>query len=156
MTTSTRKQQFQTARAAADRKLKLQLIIFSLVFLVVIGIAVFRIVSDGLRAFGPLVGFAVGLVIGILMARGRPMQRDSSDNAIVSSTTIFGIAVTMIYFASKLLPENLVSRLVTDPNMVSVIGLTITGGLMLGRVLFMVRSIRRLVQTEPVADRPNV
>lgn len=155
MTTSTRKQEFQAARAAADRKLKLQLIIFSLVFLAVIGIAVFRIVSDGLNTFGPLVGFAVGLVIGILMARGRPMHFDSSDNTIVSSTTIFGIAVTLIYFASKLLPESLVTRLVTDPNMVSVIGLTITGGLMLGRVLFMVRTIRRLVQTEPMPEKPT-
>jgi hypothetical protein len=156
VTTSTRKQEFQAARAAADRKLRLQLIIFSLVFLVVIGIAVFRIVSDGLSTFGPLVGFAVGLVIGTLMARGRPMTWDSSGSEIVSSTTIFGVAITLVYFASKLLPENVVSRLVTDPNMVSVIGLTITGGLMLGRVLFMVRTIRRLVQDEPAAEQPNV
>jgi hypothetical protein len=40
--------------------------------------------------------------------------------------------------------------------MVSVIGLTITGGLMLGRVLFMVRTIRRLVQDETAAEKPNV
>lgn len=156
MTTSTRKQEFQAARAAADRKLKLQLIIFSLVFLVVMGIAVFRIVSDGLDTFGPLVGFAVGLVIGTLMARGRPMTWDASGHEIVSSTTIFGVAVTVVYFASKLLPDDLVSRFVTNPNMVSVIGLTITGGLMLGRVLYMVRAIRRLVQHEPVADKPAV
>lgn len=156
MTTSTRKQEFQAARAAADRKLKLQLIIFSLVFLAVIGIAVFRIVSDGLNTFGPLVGFAIGLVIGILMARGRPMHLDGSRNAIVSSTTIFGIAVTLVYFGSKLLTERVVERLVSDPNMVSVISLTITGGLMLGRVLFMLRTIRRLVQDEPVADQPIV
>ena len=156
MTTSTPKQDFHAARAAADRKLKLQLIIFSLVFLVVIGIAVFRIVSDGLSTFGPLVGFAVGLVIGTLMALGRPMTWDASGNEIVSSTTIFGIAVTVVYFASKLLPDHVVSRFVTNPNMVSVIGLTITGGLMLGRVLYMVRSIRRLVHDEPAADKATV
>lgn len=156
MTTPTRKQQFQAARAAADRKLKLQLAIFGLVFLVVMGIAIFRIVSDGLNTFGPLVGFAAGLLVGILMARGRPMHWDSDGNDIVSSTTIFGIAVTIVYFGAKLVPENVVDRLVTDPNMVSVIGLTMTGGVMLGRVLFMVRTIRRMVAEESVAGKPGV
>jgi hypothetical protein len=95
-------------------------------------------------------------VIGTLMALGRPMTWDSSGQEIVSSTTIFGIAVTVVYFASKLLPDHVVSRFVTNPNMVSVIGLTITGGLMLGRVLYMVRAIRRLVHDEPAADKATV
>jgi hypothetical protein len=137
-----RKERFQIGRAETDRRVRLQIGIFSVVFAVVTALALFRMIRDGIDPFWLLAGFAVGLLIGTLLARSRPLEWDVVCLEVVRSMSVFGIIVTVAYLAFSVLLRD---RLIAEVNTASVVALAITGGVMLGRTLVMVRAIRRLL-----------
>ena len=130
-----------------ERRLRLQIGIYAAAFAVVTVLAVTRIVGDGMDPLWPLVGFAVGLVIGASMSRGRPLRWDAAGQQVVSSLSIFGIAVTVLYLAFRVLRDRVAGGVGVMDNVTvaSVTGLTITAGVMLGRVLVTTRGIRRVL-----------
>jgi hypothetical protein len=146
VTSPSRKERLQIGRAETDRRLKLQLAIFSAVFAVVTALVLIRIVRDGIDPFWPLAGFAVGLLIGVILARSRSLGWDTADHEVVSSMSAFGIIVTVAYLAfTVLLRDRLLTDVVSDVDTASVAGLAITAGVMLGRTLVTLRTIRRML-----------
>lgn len=140
-----RKERWQVGRAATDRRLRLQLGIFSAVFVVVTALSVIRVARDGIDPLWPLAGFAGGLVIGILLARGRSLRWDAADHEVISSMSVLGIVVTVAYLAFLLVKDRLIAGAVSDVDAASVAGLAMTAGVMLGRTLVTVRAIRRVL-----------
>lgn len=154
MAASSRRRRWQTGRAATDRRLRLQIAIFSLVFLVVTVLVVVRTISDGIDPFWPLLGFAVGLLIGVTLARSKTLSWDASDNAVVSAMSVIGIVVTIAYLILMVMRDDILVNLVDDAATVSVAGLAVTGGVMLGRTIFTLRAIRRQLTEAGILTRP--
>ncbi len=152
MATPTRKERWQVGRAATDRRLRLQLGIFSAVFVVVTALSLFRVVRHGVDPFWPLAGFAGGLVIGILLARSWSLRWDAADHEVVSSMSVLGIVVTVAYLAFLLVKDRLLAGAVDDLDTASVAGLAMTAGVMLGRTLVTVRAIRRVLMSSGQFD----
>ena len=149
MATPTRKERWQIGRAVTDRRLRLQLGIFSAVFVVVTALSLIRVVRDGIDPFWPLAG---GLVIGILLARSRSIRWDAAEDEVVSSMSVLGIVVTVAYLALLLVKDRLIAGAVDDLDTAIVAGLTMTAGVMLGRTLVTVRAIRRVLTSSGQFD----
>lgn len=154
MAASSRRRRWQTGRAATDRRLRLQIAIFSLVFLVVTVLVVVRTISDGIDPLWPLLGFAVGLLIGVTLARSKTLSWDASDNAVVSAMSVIGIVVTIAYLILMVMRDDILVNLVDDAATVSVAGLAVTGGVMLGRTIFTLRAIRRQLTEAGILTKP--
>lgn len=154
MAAPSRRQRWQTGREATDRRLRLQLAIFSLVFAVVLVLVVVRVISDGIDPFWPLLGFAAGLLIGVILARSKTLGWDASENAVVSAMSVIGIVVTIAYLILMVMRDDILDNLVDDAATVSVTGLAVTGGVMLGRTIFTVRTIRRQLLKAGILSEP--
>ena len=145
MTTPRRREGWQVARAETARRLRLQLGLCCAVFTVVTVLVVIRVGSDGFDVFWPLVGVALGLLLGVILGRSKPLRWDAAAHQVVSTMSLVGLTVTVAYLALRLVGERLLGRRVDDVELASVVGLAVTGGVMLGRTLVMLRSIRRVL-----------
>jgi hypothetical protein len=141
-----RRERWQVGRKETDRRLRLQIGVFSAVFTVVTALVLIRIVRDGIDPLWPLVGFAAGLLIGVVLTRSKSLGWDAADQEVVTSMSVLGIGVTVAYLAfAVFLRDRLIDDVVHDVRTAGVVGLAITGGVMLGRTLVTVRTIRRLL-----------
>ena len=146
MSSPSRRERRQVGREETDGRLRLQLGAFSAVFAVVTALVLARIVRDGIDPLWPLVGFAAGLLIGALLARSKSLGWDAADQEVVTAMSVLGIIVTVAYLVfTVFLRDRLIDDVVHDVRAASVVGLAITGGVMLGRTLVTVRTIRRLL-----------
>jgi peptidoglycan/LPS O-acetylase OafA/YrhL len=154
MAASSRRQRWRTGREATDRRLRWQIGIFSLVFAVVTVLVVVRVVSDGIDPFWPLLGFAAGLLIGVILARSRRLGWNASEHEVVSTMSVIGVVVTIAYLVLMVMRDDILDPLVGDTVTVSVAGLAITGGVMLGRTIFTLRTIRRQLMQAGIVSEP--
>lgn len=155
MPAANRNDRWQAGRQATGRRLRVQIALFAVVFVAVTTLAAVRIVGDGLDPLWPLVGFAVGLIIGAVIVRSRSLEWDAPAHQVVSKLTVGGVVVTIAYLILLVLRDRIVGTVVSDAATGSVVGLTVTGGVMLGRVLVTARDIRRMLTTAGVLGDPS-
>ena len=154
MAAPSHRQRWQAGREATDRRLRVQIVIFSFVFAVVTVLVVVRVVSDRIDPFWPLLGFAAGLLIGVILARSKRLRWDDSDHEVVSTMSVIGIVVTIVYLILMVMRDDILDNWVSDTVTVSVAGLAITGGVMLGRTIFTLRTIRRQMMEAGILSEP--
>jgi peptidoglycan/LPS O-acetylase OafA/YrhL len=154
MAASSRRQRWQAGREATDRRLRLQIVIFSLVFAVVTVLVVVRVVSDGIDPFWPLLGFAAGLLIGVILARSKRLSWNASEHEVVGTMSVIGIVVTIAYLVLMVMRDDILDNWVSDTTTISVAGLAVTGGVMLGRTIFTLRTIRRQLMEAGILSEP--
>ncbi len=87
----------QAGRDATGRRLRVQMGIFTAVFVVITALAVVRVEQDGIAPRWPLAGFAVGLIIGVILGRSKALGWNAAAHQVVSSLTIGGVVVTVAY-----------------------------------------------------------
>lgn len=129
-----------------EKKVRLQLAIFSAIFLIITILEIDRIVSQDLAIVPILAGFLVGLGLGILLARTKVMGWDAEQGQVVGTMDLIGGIILVLYIVFVLMRDDLIERWISDPALVGAIGLAITGGVMLSRVVFTRRGIRNTLE----------
>lgn len=135
-----------------DDKLRKQLIVFAIVFLVMVALMVFHLVRDHLNPLWILVGLVPGLGIGFLLSRTKVLQWDESQGLIVGTADVVGTVILVAYLLFQLSRTSIVGLHMENADLISLVSLAVTAGTMLGRLMFTLRNIRDVLgdSTGPV------
>jgi hypothetical protein len=133
-----------------QKKIRIQLLIFAVIFLIITILEIDRIIRQDLAVIPILVGFLVGLGIGIGLARTKVLGWDPEDGQVVGAMDLVGGLILVLYIVFVLIRDNLIERWISDPAMVGTIGLAVTGGVMVSRVVFTRKGIRTTLEAAGV------
>lgn len=140
-------------RSRVDDKLLGQLRIFLVIFVAMIVLEVYRLLTEDLRLLPILGGFLAGCVIGVLLVRTKVLGWDASEQRVVGTMDAVGAVILIAYLVLFVFNKgNIVGHWISNPQEVAATGLAITAGVMLGRTVFTIRAIRGVL--EKVGVRP--
>jgi hypothetical protein len=150
MSTATRRSRRDILREAVDRRLRTQLRIFLVVFAVTVIVTIERVVAWRVNPLWALAGFAVGLAIGVALARSKPLTWDATARRVVAGNTVLGVVLIGLYLVFALEKSDILGRWISDAQIVGVVAVAITSGVMWGRLLTTFRGIRGVLGTADV------
>ena len=128
-----------------DKRLRLQLRIFLLIYLVMTVLVVERLIRGDVNPLWAPAGFAVGLILGFALSRTKVLGWDDSAHAVAGTSDALGIAILIAYVILMVFRSRIISAGVDDADAVGIIGLSMTAGAMFGRVYFTMRGVRRVL-----------
>jgi hypothetical protein len=131
--------------ALIDRRLRLQMRIFLVIYLVVTVLVIERLIRGDVNPLWAPAGFALGLVLGLALSRTKVLGWDDSAHAVAGTSDALGIAILVAYVILMVFRSRIISAGIDDADTVGVIGLAMTAGAMLGRVYFTRRGILRIL-----------
>lgn len=79
------------------RSLRIQVRIFLVIFLITTAIMIERIIVNHVNSLWALLGFGVGIGLGAVLARSKPLMWDHSKQQVVSSNNLLGLIVILLY-----------------------------------------------------------
>jgi len=140
-----RRQEREARRALLSPKLRRQLRIFSLIALVLLALVLYRVVRGEVAAGPALIAVALGVALGAIVSRVYRLGWDEQTQLIVGEIDIVGGVILALYLIFALTKGHLLGLWVADAHEASVLGLGLTGGVMLGRIVFTGGGIRALL-----------
>ncbi len=140
-----RRQAHAARRALLSPKLRRQLRIFYLIALVLLAITLYRVVRGEVAAGPALFALALGVALGAVVSRVYRLGWDEETRTIVGEIDIVGGVILTLYLVFALTKGRLIGQWVVDAHEASVLGLGLTGGVMLGRVIFTSGGIHALL-----------
>jgi hypothetical protein len=127
-------------------KLRWQLRLFYLIALVMLAITGYRVVRGEITPLLALLFLALGIGIGALVSRTSRLDWDAATGTIVSQIDLLGGVILALYLLFALAKGRLIGLWVADAQQVSILGLDLTAGVMVGRVVFTGGGIRALLR----------
>ena len=128
-----------------DSKLRTRLRMFSIISLVMLSVIVYDVIGHRLSAIPALLAVLAGIVIGVIVSRMFRMSWHEDKNAVVSNIDWVGAIILALYVGFSIVRNRLIGQWVQDTAQVAALGLAVTAGVMIGRVLGMQIGIRRLL-----------
>ncbi len=128
-----------------DNKLKTQLRIFSVIALIMLGVIVYDVIDKRLPLVIAVLAVLTGVVIGMVLSRMYKLSWHEDNRAVVSRIDWIGAIILLAYIVFSLLCSRLIGLWVQNASEVAAVGLAISAGIMLGRVLGLRLGIRRLL-----------
>ena|ERR1700733_5061565 len=105
----------------------------------------YRVIAHGGGALYPLLAFAVGLAVGILLSRMFVVSWDKDAAQVVSRIDIYGTILLVAYIIFELSGEYFIRQWFAGPEVLTVI-LSLAGGAVLGRGLGMGRKMLNVLR----------
>ncbi len=140
--------------ALVDRGLRIQLRIFLVIFAIMIVLDIVHIVDDRVNILWALLGFGGGIVLGRALARTKVLRWDPTERVVVGTMDLIGAAILGVYLLFVIFRGRILGGWLEDGHVVGVIGLSLTAGAMLGRVIFTFSGIRRVLAAAGVTSPP--
>ena len=132
-------------RANVDKKLKLRLRLYSLIFLVMLGVVVYNLVTGGLSLWLGLSSLGAGVLIGVFMSRMFSLSWDEQESVVIGRIDWIGGAILAAYILFALGRNWLFGLWVSGPAL-GAFTLSFFAGNMLGRVVGTVVGIRHILK----------
>jgi small-conductance mechanosensitive channel len=130
-----------------DRGLRIQARLFLIIYAVMTVVVVYRVVIDRILPLWAVLGFSIGLLIGIVLSRTKKLSWDETERLVIGTSDALGLVILAGYFSFVLfLRDSLVASWVQDADAVGVVVLSMTAGAMLSRVHFTIRGVRRVLR----------
>jgi len=117
-----------------DKKLRFRVRLYSIISLVMLGIAAYEIFIKILPLPFAVAGIFLGLFGGIISARMYHLSWSKDAKKIVSRLDTVGIIILVCYLVFVLIRSRLIGYFVAAP-MVGAVGFSTTAGIMIGRVI---------------------
>ncbi len=141
-------------RSGSDRKwiersLVIQFRIFSVLALVFTIVLIVRIANGSVSLLSAIAGLLGGMVVGVILTRARNLRWNEQETMIVKRMNAFG-GTMLVWYVLFLFNRTSILRGLFDTSnaaTIAALGIAITAGIMLGRVLSMRRSLRYLLQS---------
>ncbi len=141
-------------RSGSDRKwiersLVIQFRIFSVLALVFTIVLIVRIANGSVSLLSAIAGLLGGMVVGVILTRAQNLRWNQQETMIVKRMNAFG-GTMLVWYVLFLFNRTSILRGLFDTSnaaTIAALGIAITAGIMLGRVLSMRRSLRYLLQS---------
>jgi hypothetical protein len=137
----TRREQRAVAQTVLDRRMRLQLVVFSLIFCITLLLTVYHLVADRVNPLWAVLGLVAGYAIGLALARTKVLGWNQDDAQVVGNMDLIGAGILVLYIGFVIFKDEIVEHWIADAEIVVVIGLAMTCGTMLGRVISTRRGI---------------
>lgn len=143
-----------SARSGSDRQwiersLVIQFRIFSVLALVFTIVLIVRIANGSVSLLSAIAGLLGGMVVGVILTRAQNLRWNEQETMIVKRMNAFG-GTMLVWYVLFLFNRTSILRGLFDTSnaaTIAALGIAITAGIMLGRVLSMRRSLRYLMQS---------
>jgi len=136
-----------------DRRLRLSLGLFFLISVIMLGLLISHVArGDGSLSWAVL-SLVLGGILGWIVTRVTVLHWDDARHAVVSQMDAFGVVVLCLYLLFLFTRDRLTGRWIDDAPLVSMIGLGLTAGTMIGRVFFTLRGIRGVLTSAGITPR---
>ncbi len=132
------------ARKVVSRKLLTQLRIFGLIFLAMLAVLVYDVVTGQVSALLGSGGIGFGLLIGMIVSRMYRLSYDAEEQQVAGRIDWVGGAILLAYMVFAVFRQQLLTPLV-DASQLAGFGLSVSAGTMLGRLIGTGRGIRRVL-----------
>lgn len=140
------------------RSLRVQVRIFLVIFTITLILTFERVVTGHVNALWAVAGFAAGLVIGVILARSKPLAWDATSQQVVASNTVIATVLLVLYLIFVIVKGDILDAWFHNARIVGVTGMAITCGIMWGRLRATFHGIRGVLGTAdlpPGADDAN-
>lgn len=139
-------------RSLLDRRLRLQMRIFLVVFVVLLALSVWHVLRDHVSPLWLLVGLLPGMALGVALARTKVLGWDADARSVVGRSDRVGIVILVAYIAFVLLGRDaLLGYWVHSAAAASVVSLAMTAGAMLTRIAVTLHGIRGVLRAAGIA-----
>ena len=141
-----RREQVKSVNELIDNKLTNQLRIFFGIFLLMTVLVVFHLIADRINPLWALVGAVFGVVIGRILGRTKALNWNESTQTVVATSSLIGTIILLAYIVFAVFKSKLIDNWISDPEIVSVVGLALTAGVMIGRMSYILRGLQDLLR----------
>lgn len=146
-----RRAEREGARQRIDRKIRLRVVVYLLIFLAMDVIVVVDGILIGSRSLVPVLTCAVGgVIVGVIASRMYSLSWDAVSTKVIGRLDTIGAVILVGYVLLAIFRSRLLD-LWLDAPVLGVAGLAAVAGLMAGQVLGTRRGVRRVLRV--VADR---
>jgi hypothetical protein len=144
----------QPKQTFIDRRLRMRLRIFGIIFLVMFVVVVVDFFRGTITAPLGLLGLAIGLVIGIIVSRMYRLSWSAQTNTVISRLDWLGVGILILYVVFALLRNQLFGSWIQGTYLAA-FTLSISAGMMLGRVIGTMRGIRNVLDAWKLTSLGN-
>lgn len=132
-------------RKPISRRLLVQLRIFGVIFLVMLGVLIYDVARGQLSVGTGAGGLALGLVLGVLVSRMYRLSYDEEEGQVAGRIDWVGGVILLLYVTFAFFRNTLFGPWV-DAAQLAGFGLSVSAGTMLGRLVGTRRGIRRVLE----------
>lgn len=130
------------------RKLLFRLRRLAIIFLVITGIVIYEVSQNYIAGYLAIAGFMVGMIIGLLVAkRMHNISWDAETNKAVTKMDRLGIIILLLYILFSISRRWIFSHWLQGYAL-SAFSLSVTAGIMLGRLWTTRQKIRHVLREE--------
>jgi len=135
----------QLIRQHVDRRILIQLRIFTIIFLVMVGVVVADLLRNKLSLNLALVGILIGIVLGGVRSRMYCFSWDEQAMKVVARIDLIGGIILALYLAF-MVGRNWLFEYWLQATTIAAFGLAVSAGTMFGRVLGTSRGVQKILQ----------
>jgi hypothetical protein len=117
-----------------DKRLRFRLRIFIVVAIIMIGIALFDIITGKIEICISILAIAAGIIVGIISSRMYHISWNQDAQKVVSQFDIVGGIILAVYILFELKQKSLVGFFIQGPELEAA-SFAVLSGTMIGRVL---------------------
>ena len=136
-------------RKHLDRKLIFRLRIFALVFMIMFGILAYDIFQNTISFVLAGGGLLLGIVIGFIAGRMFVTKWHEQANKVVAQIDEVGVGVLILYVLFSVFRNRIFGHWLHGPTLTA-FTFSIIGGVMLGRLLTTIRSIKNILSERAI------
>ena len=132
-------------RENVDKKLRRRLQIYSLIFLLMLGVVLYNLVMGQLSVWLGLLSLGIGVFTGVLMSRMFSLSWDEAESTVIGRIDWLGGAILVAYIAFAL-ARNYIFGFWVSSAALGAFTLSFFAGNMLGRVIGTIVGIRHILE----------
>lgn len=133
------------AKKHVHKRLQFQLVIFSVVSIVMIGIVAYDIFNHSLSIPLALLGIIIGLVVGFIVGRMYIIKWHEETEKVIVSMDRTSIFIIALYVAFRIFEKQLFSPYINSA-MIGAFTFSILAGIMMGRFISMRIKTKKVLQ----------
>ncbi|MDH4198787.1 MAG: hypothetical protein OEV66_00250 [Spirochaetia bacterium] len=136
------------SREHVDKKLRRRITMFIVIVSSILSVAVYNIAMNKITPLPSLLGLCAGTIIGLVAGRMFKMSWDEETEKVVSRLDRIGVIFLVLYIAIEIGRKWVFGYWMHGAKL-NAFGLIFLGGLLLGRLLTMMKNIKKvLIQEE--------
>lgn len=141
----------KTLSQLLDKRIKLQLILYFVIFLGFIGVVIYHIARHDVGFLLPIIGLALGIGIGIFATRVFHISWDHGAQKVIARLDTVGIIIFILCIVLEFFQEKYLAYFIQGP-LVLAISFAVFAGVMLGRLIGIRRKVREVLKEQDIVD----
>ena len=139
--------QRQTAQNHIHKRLRLQLMIFALVAIIMLGIVIFDVFTNSLSFLLAILGIAIGLIIGFFVGKMYIIKWHEETEKVIVSMDRTSVIIILLYIAFRVFEKSLFSPYINS-SMLGAFTFSILAGIIFGRFVSMRTRTKKILKEQ--------